>query len=63
LRVWDELDRKHTAVRDLTLLTTELAAGRLDPQIGFAASWREPEAALAALRDRRIAGKAVLTID
>jgi NADPH2:quinone reductase len=63
LRVWDELDRKHTAVRDLTLLTTELAAGRLDTHIGLVASWREPEEALAALRDRRVAGKAVLRVD
>jgi NADPH:quinone reductase len=63
LRIWDELDRKHTAVRDLTLLTTELAAGRLETHIGLAASWREPDEALAALRDRRVAGKAVLRVD
>jgi NADPH2:quinone reductase len=62
LRLWDELDRRRSGVRDLTLLANELAAGRLDPQIGLVASWREPEEAIAALLDRRVAGKAVLTV-
>ena len=44
-------------------LVGELAAGRLDPQIALTGSWREPDAALAALIDRRVAGKAVLQID
>jgi NADPH2:quinone reductase len=63
LRMWDELDRTRSGVRDLTLLANELAAGRLDPQIDLVASWREPDEPIAALLDRRIAGKAVLTID
>jgi NADPH2:quinone reductase len=63
LRVWDELARTHSGVRDLTLLAGELAAGRLDPQIDLVASWREPDEPLAALLDRRVAGKAVLTVD
>jgi NADPH:quinone reductase len=63
LRLWDELDRGHSAARDLALLARELAAGRLDPQIAITASWRDPAGALAALMERRVAGKAVLTID
>ena len=63
LRVFDELDMHPTGVRDLTLLVRELAAGRLDPQIAITASWREPDAALTALIERRVQGKAVLQID
>jgi NADPH:quinone reductase len=63
LRLWDELARGHSAARDLALLAGELAAGRLDPQIAITASWREPGGPLAALMERRVAGKAVLTID
>jgi len=63
LRVFDELARTRSAQRDLRLLATELAAGRLDPQIDLTTSWREADTALAALIDRRVAGKAVLTID
>ena len=63
LRVFDEIERHRSGVRDLTFLASELAAGRLDPQIALTASWREPGDALAALMDRRIRGKAVLTID
>jgi NADPH2:quinone reductase len=63
LRVFDELERRRSARRDLTLLVSELAASRLDPQIGLTTSWRDAETALAALMDRRVAGKAVLTID
>jgi len=63
MRVFDELAMGRSAARDLGLLVSELAAGRLDPQIAVTASWREPDAALAALLDRRVAGKAVLQID
>ncbi len=63
LRVFDELVRHRSAQRDLTLLVTELAAGRLDPQIDLTVSWREADTALAALLERRVAGKAVLRID
>ena len=50
-------------MRDLELLVAELAAGRLDPQIDLVTSWRDADTALSALMDRRVAGKAVLTID
>jgi NADPH:quinone reductase len=63
LRVFDELVRHRSAQRDLTLLVSELAAGRLDPQIDLTTSWRDADSAIAALMDRRVAGKAVLTID
>jgi NADPH:quinone reductase-like Zn-dependent oxidoreductase len=61
LRVFDELRFHGTGVRDLELLVAELAAGRLDPQIRFTGSLWEPDEALRALMDRRVAGKAVLT--
>jgi NADPH:quinone reductase len=63
LRVFDELARLRSGVRDLTLLVAELAAGRLDPQIGLGTSWQDADAAIQALLDRRVAGKAVLTVD
>jgi NADPH2:quinone reductase len=61
LRVFHELEFHQSGVRDLTFLVGELAAGRLDPQIGLTGSLWEPDQALAALLDREVAGKAVLT--
>jgi NADPH2:quinone reductase len=61
LRVFHELEFHGSGPRDLHLLVTELAAGRLDPGIGLTASLWEPDEALQALLDRRVAGKAVLT--
>jgi NADPH2:quinone reductase len=49
--------------RDLALLVGLIADGRLKPQIGFQGSWRELDAALAGLRDRRFGGKAVLRLN
>ena len=63
LSVFDELRRHGFGARGLSLLVDELAAGRLDPQIDMTASWRNADSALTALMERRIAGKAVLTID
>jgi NADPH2:quinone reductase len=63
LSVFDELRRHSFGGRGLSLLVAELAAGRLDPQIDLTASWREADTALTALMERRVAGKAVLTID
>jgi NADPH:quinone reductase len=59
LRVFDELRFHQSGVRDLKLLL----AARLDPQIDLVTSWRDADRALKALLDRRVAGKAVLTID
>ena len=50
-------------MRDLTFLAEAVAAGRLDPQIGLTASWRDAGTALEALTERRVRGKAVLTVD
>jgi NADPH2:quinone reductase len=61
LRVFDELRFHGTGPRDLALLVGELAAGRLDPQIGLRGNLWEPDEALQALLDRRVRGKAVLT--
>ena len=61
LRVFHELEFHGSGVRDLTFLVGELAAGRLDPQIGVTGSLWDPDEALNALIDRRVPGKAVLT--
>lgn len=63
LRVFDELERRGSAVSDLQLLAERVAAGRLDPQICLTRSWREAGEALQALIERRVRGKAVLTVD
>ncbi|MFC0436753.1 zinc-binding dehydrogenase [Kutzneria buriramensis] len=47
---------------DLTVLTDLVAEGRLRPRIGLAADWRETPAAFEALAERKVRGKAVLTI-
>jgi NADPH:quinone reductase-like Zn-dependent oxidoreductase len=48
---------------DLATLAGEIAAHRLHPQVGLEASWRDPLGALTALRERRLEGKAILTLD
>jgi len=47
----------------LARLTALVATGRLEPQIDLVSSWRDAPAAFQALLDRRVAGKAVLTMD
>jgi NADPH:quinone reductase len=61
LRVFHELEFHGSGRRDLELLVGELAAGRLDPGIGLTGSLWEPDAALQALLDRQVPGKAVLS--
>jgi NADPH:quinone reductase-like Zn-dependent oxidoreductase len=61
--IFDELDRTRSAAADLRRLADLVAAGRLDPQIDVTVSWTEAAAAIQALLERRVAGKAVLTID
>ena len=63
LRVFDEVDRHDSGVRDLRLLAERVAAGRLDTQISVTRSWREAGPTLDDLIERRVRGKAVLTID
>ena len=48
---------------DLALLANVIAAGRLHPQVGLEASWRNPVDALRMLRERQLEGKAVLLVD
>lgn len=48
---------------DLGRLVSLLASGRLHAQIGYQASWREAGAALQALGERRVNGKAILRVD
>lgn len=48
---------------DLAVLAGEVAAGRLKPHVGLEAGWRDPLTALDALRERRLEGKCVLSID
>ncbi len=63
LYIFAELDRTRSAAADLRRLADLVAAGRLDPQIDVTVSWTEAAAAIQALLDRRVAGKAVLTLD
>jgi NADPH:quinone reductase len=48
---------------DLALLVSLIADGSLDPRIGVERSWRDIAAVAEQLRDRRVAGKAVLLVD
>src|SRR3954452_10647633 len=63
LYVFAELPRRAGGGEDLARLAHLVAEGALHPQIDLEASWREPQEAIDALLDRRIAGKAVLRID
>jgi NADPH:quinone reductase-like Zn-dependent oxidoreductase len=49
--------------QDLAYLARLVGEGRLRPEIGLEVSWREVGRAAAALRDRQVNGKAVLTVD
>jgi NADPH2:quinone reductase len=63
LNMPDEVAAHASGTRDLTRLCTLMADRRLDGQIEFEGSWREFSAALHALLERRIGGKAVLHVD
>lgn len=47
---------------DLRVLLALVAAGRLDPQVGWSGDWSQVTEAAAALRGRRVNGKAVLSV-
>jgi NADPH:quinone reductase-like Zn-dependent oxidoreductase len=53
----------HDGAATLSRLAALMAEGRLDAQIDRVASWRDAAPLLQDLLDRRIAGKAVLTVD
>ena len=63
LFVFEEIERTGTGGRDLARLAQLVARGELDAQIDLTASWRDPGPAIAALMERRVAGKAVLLVD
>lgn len=63
LRLWDALTRAgNSGSRDLRRLADLVAAGRLDTQIDLELPWDRAGEAIEALLDRRVAGKAVLTV-
>lgn len=63
LNLFDELASDLRGAHDLTRLATLMSDGRLDGQVEFEGSWREPGVAVSALVERRIGGKAVLHVD
>lgn len=63
LYIFDEVARTGTCSPDLRRLAELVAEGRLDPQVALTTSWREAGSAIEALLDRRVDGKAVLTVD
>ena len=63
LYIFEEVQRTGTSASDLRRLAGLVAAGRLHPQIGLTTSWREAGDAIEALLERRVAGKAVLTVE
>lgn len=63
LFVFEEIERSGTGGHDLARLAALVARGELHAQIDLQASWRDPGPAIAALLERRIAGKVVLLVD
>ena len=63
LYLFDELAHRRTGARDLSRLAALVADGRLRCSIDHEGSWRAAAEAVAALLERRIAGKAVLHVD
>jgi NADPH:quinone reductase-like Zn-dependent oxidoreductase len=60
--VWRELAREQSASRDLALLASMVAHGELRVDVGLEVAWGEAASAVAALLERRVAGKAVLLV-
>jgi NADPH2:quinone reductase len=63
LMLFPHLAHEGSGTRDLTRLAQLVAAGRLDCSIDVEDSWRGAADAIAALVDRRVAGKVVLRVD
>jgi NADPH:quinone reductase len=61
--VFDIIDHTRSGAADLRRLADLVAAGKLDPQIHLTMSWHDAGRAIEALLDRRVNGKAVLTVD
>ena len=58
-----QLDHTRSGAADLRRLADLVARRRLDPQIDLTLSWSDAGQAIEALLDRRVNGKAVLTVD
>jgi NADPH:quinone reductase len=63
LNLIHELSSHPSVTSDLNRLCSLVTDGRLDGQIEFEQSWRQPAPAIDALLHRRIGGKAVLHVD
>jgi NADPH:quinone reductase len=63
LYVFAELARTGTGSADLRRLAELVADGLLDPQVDLTASWTDAGEAIEALLERRVNGKAVLTVE
>jgi NADPH2:quinone reductase len=63
LYLFAELAHTRSGGADLRRLAELVAAGRLRPQVDLALSWTECGHAIEALRDGRVAGKAVLRVE
>lgn len=61
--VFEELERQPTGDRDLAALARLIGEGKLDPLVSLELSWHKAAEAVQALLERRVLGKAVLTID
>ena len=61
--LFDELRFGRSATHDLGVLADLVAAGELRTEVALEASWTEPDVAVSALMERRVAGKAVLRFD
>ena len=62
LYIFAELQHTRSASADLRRLAELVASGRLDPQIDVTEPWELAADAIQALLERRVSGKAVLTI-
>jgi NADPH:quinone reductase len=61
--LFSELDHTRSGSADLRRLADLVAAGKIDPQIDLTLPWARTGEAIEALTDRRVNGKAVLTVD
>ncbi len=62
LYIFYELERTGTASADLGRLAQLVADGKLNPQIHLTIPWTQAGGAIEALMERRVNGKAVLTV-
>jgi NADPH:quinone reductase len=62
LFVFTEVDERRLGPADLAHLMRLVTIGRLDPQVTMVEPWSRARDVVAALMDRRVSGKAVLTV-